>query len=215
MRMLTAILLFAVPLFGGQIDRIVAVVNHHPVSESEWEQQERFEALGNQEPFRGFQRSKEALDRIIDRRLVLEQRDNLEMPDIDPQKVAAQLVSFRKQLGLESDTDWKQRLQEYGLLEADVADIIGEQLEVMNFVDTRFRMAVQSSGVDVRRYYNDEYLPEFRKKSPGGTPPTLDEVRPQIETIVIQQRMNDLFTAWLKTIRGQASIRYIHPGWKE
>jgi len=214
MKTLFTILLLAAPIFGGQIDRIVAVVNNHPVSESEWEQQERFEALGNNVPFKGFQRSKEALDRIIDRRIVLAQRDNLDLPEADPKKVAAQLVSFRKQLGLESDSAWKQRLKDYGLLEADVAEIIGEQLDVLEFVDTRFRMAVQVSPLDIRTYYNETYLPEFRKQTPDTPAPALDQVRAQIESILLQQRMNDLFNTWMKTVRSQATIRFIHPEWK-
>lgn len=214
MRFSLAILLLAAPLLGGQIDRIVAVVDNHPISESEWEQQERFEALGNGQPFTGFQRSREALERVIDRRIVLEQRSNLELPDVGPDKVAAQLVSLRQQLGLESDSAWHQKLKDYGLLEADVADIVTEQLDVLNFVDTRFRMAVQVSPDDIRRYYNDTYVPRFKQQSPGATPPRLDSVRAQIESILLQERMNDLFATWMKNVRAQANIRFIDPGWK-
>ena len=205
--LLTLTLFMAGVLPAQQIDRIIAVVNNQPIIESEWEQQERFEALSNEEPFKGFQHSAESLDRIIDRRLILQQFENARVTPVEPSVVASQLTSLRSQLHLEADAAWKAKLKQYGLLEADVADVVAEQANVLRFIDSRFRMAAQASPEEIRRYYNQTFVPEFRRQGKGGPPPKLEDVRAQIEAILVQQRMNDLFTTWLKTIRGQANIR--------
>jgi hypothetical protein len=208
MKAFLAFSIFAATLVPAQqIDRIVAVVNNQAIVESEWEQQERFEALSNEEQFRGFQHSTASLDRIIDRRLILQQLGNTRVNVADKAEVAAQVTSLRSQLHLESDQAWKAKLKQYGLLEADISDIVAEQANVLRFIDTRFRIAVQVAPEDVRRYYNQTFVPEFRRTGKGAQPPKLDEVRAKIEAVLIQQRMNDLFTTWLKTIRAQANIR--------
>jgi hypothetical protein len=96
------------------------------------------------------------------------------------------------------------------LLEADVADIIAEQTAVLHFMEQRFRPAVHIAPEDVRRYYRDTYIPEFAKTAKAGTkPPPVDQVQQQITTVLAEQRMNDLFATWLKTLRTQANIRRV------
>jgi hypothetical protein len=208
--MRTAIAIAALTLVGyaQQIDRIVATVNNRPVTESEWEQQERFEAMTNNEPWTGFQHSQASLERLIDRALILQQMDSAAIPKADDAFVAAQLISLRKQMKLESDNDWKARLTQYGLLEPDVADVVSEQANVLRFIDARFRPAVHIPIEDVRRYYRETYLPQFRRTAKsGGAPPPLAEVESQIIGILTEQRLNDLFTTWLKTLRAQANVK--------
>ena len=208
MKVLVVILSLAAALSAQQIDRIVALVDRQPILESEWEQQERFEAMSNDVPFVGFQHSDEALDRLIDRRLILTQIEAAKMPRASADAVAAQLTSLRKQLNLTKDAAWSAKLKQYGLLDPDVADIVGEQADVLRFIEVRFRMAVHVNDEDIRRYYNDTYLPEFRRTAkPGQAPPKLVDVHSQIESVLAQQRMNDLFATWLNNLRNQANIR--------
>ena len=204
-----ALVIFALALAlpAQEIDRIVALVNRQPILESEWEQQERFEAMANDAPFAAFQHSSEALERLIDRRLILEQMTAAKITRSAPEATAAQITSLRNQLDITSDAAWKQRLKQYGLLEADVADIVAEQTDVLRFIEARFRMAVHVNDEDIRRYYNQTYVPEFNRSGKGGAPPKIAEVRTQIESVLTQQRMTELFTTWLRTLRTQANIR--------
>jgi hypothetical protein len=193
-----------------EIDRIAVVVNRQPITMGEWEQQERFEALSNGETWTAVKHSREALDRLIDRALILEQMRQVEQRRADATTTAAQLTSFRHELKLDDDSTWRAALHRYGLLEADVADVIAEQTEVIGFIEQRFRPAVHVAPEDVRRYYRQSYVPEFAKTAKSGEkPPVLDQVQSQIVAILAEQRMNDLFSAWLKNLRAQANIRRI------
>jgi parvulin-like peptidyl-prolyl isomerase len=210
MRVLLALLALSAALSAQEIDRIVAVVNRQPIVESEWEQQERFESLANEEPTKGFTHSREALDRVIDRRLILQQMESAHVPRSDAKAIAAQVTAFRTQLRLEDQTLWQQKLVSHGLLESDIADILGEQADVLRFIDVRFRMSVHVTPEDVRQYYQQSYLPELRRNDKNGVAQTLDRVRPQIQSILVQQRVNDLFATWLKTLRAQANVRLVY-----
>lgn len=203
-----ALLAALAPVSAQQIDRIVAVVNQRPIAQSEWEQQERFEAMTSGAEWHGVQRSPEALERLIDRSLILEQMRRANFAPPTTGFVAAQLSQLRQQLKLEDDAAWRQRLKQYGLLEADVADVVGEQAQVLLFVDARFRPAVQVGTDEIARYYRETYLPEFRRTAkPGTPPPTPAQVQSQIATVLTEQRINELFASWLKALKQQANIR--------
>ncbi len=212
MRALFAIAALSLTLFAQEheIDRIAVVVNRRPITMGEWEQQERFEALTNSGPWNGVQRSHAALDRLIDRALVLDQMQQAGVARADATSTAAHLATFRTQLKLENDDAWRATLKRYGLLEADLADIIAEQTDVLRFMELRFRPAVHVAPEDVRRYYRETYLPEFsRTAKSGAKAPPLEQVQQQILAVLAEQRMNDLFSAWLKNLRAQANIRRV------
>lgn len=212
MKIFFAIAALSLTLFAQEreIDRIAVVVNRQPITMGEWEQQERFEALTNSEPWNGVQRSHEALDRLIDRALILEQMPQAGVARTDATATAAHLSTLRTQLKMENDDAWHAALKRYGLLEADVADIIAEQTDVLRFMELRFRPAVHVAPEDVRRYYRETYLPEFSRTAKAGSKaPPLDQVQQQIVAVLAEQRMNDLFSAWLKNLRAQANIRRV------
>jgi hypothetical protein len=117
MRILFAIAALSLTLFAQEreIDRIAVVVNQQPITMGEWEQQERFEALTNSEPWNGVQRSHAALDRLIDRALILDQMPQAGVARADATATAAHLSAFRTQLKLEEDNAWRATLKRYGL----------------------------------------------------------------------------------------------------
>jgi hypothetical protein len=212
MRSAFAIIALCVTLFAQEheIDRIAVVVNRQPITMGEWEQQERFEALTNNAPWNGVQRSHASLDRLIDRALIVEQMQQSGIATTDATGTAAHLSALRTQLKLENDEAWHAALKRYGLLEADVADIIAEQTDVLRFMELRFRPAVHVTPEDVRRYYRESYLPEFSRTARAGSKaPPLEQVQQQIVAVLAEQRMNDLFSTWLKNLRAQANIRRV------
>src|SRR5262249_51221890 len=150
MRSLFAIAVLVVSLNAQEIDRIAVVVNNQAITMGDWEQQERFEAMSNGEPWQGVKRSHDDLDRLIDRALILEQMQRAGIVRAGATATAAQFQTFRTQLKLENDDEWKATLKRYGLLEADVADIIAEQTAVLHFMEQKFRPSVHIAPEDVR-----------------------------------------------------------------
>jgi len=56
-------------------------------------------------------------------------------------------------------------------------------------------------------YYKKELLP----KMPKGQQLSLAEASPKIRELLIQQKMNELLSSWLDSLRSQAQIQIIVP----
>ncbi|HEX8712739.1 MAG TPA: hypothetical protein VF730_12755, partial [Terracidiphilus sp.] len=50
---------------------------------------------------------------------------------------------------------------------------------------------------------------------PGVSAPPLDQVKPRIEEILLEQQVNDLFDAWLENLRAQGDVEILDPALQE
>jgi hypothetical protein len=189
------------------VDRIVAVVNREPVLQSDIEDSARFEALldGRAPAPLTTEQRKAVLQRVIDQRLIEQQLRNSAFPRATPEDVAARTATIRQQLpAAKSDAEWQAALVAAGLTEEDFATHVRAQLDATNFIDVRLRPAVRFTEQEVQSYYREQYLPELRRRGAAEKP--LAEVRPQIEQLVMEQRLNTVIGTWIDGLRSQASI---------
>ena len=100
-------------------------------------------------------------------------------------------------------------LQSYGVTERDVEAQIVSQLRILRFVDLRFRTLAHADRTEVNAYYQEKFLPELRKK--GAPEPPLTQVAQKIEQILTEQRIDDLLSGWLQTLRSQSNIKRLGP----
>jgi hypothetical protein len=103
-----------------------------------------------------------------------------------------------------TEAGWKAALARYGLTAEVVADRVARQLDLERYVDQRFRPSVYVDAESVQNYYRSRLVPELeRNRSPI---PSFEEVRGSIERILAEERVNELLSAWLKTLRTQSQI---------
>ncbi|HZQ93077.1 MAG TPA: SurA N-terminal domain-containing protein [Terriglobales bacterium] len=194
---------------GEIIERIVVTVNNRPILQSDLDDEVRLEAFLDARPLGSISDADRsaALGRLIDRALIDQQADEVNLRRATDQEVAQQVRQVRSQhpAGARDDT-WQQALRSYGLEESDLAARVRSQLDELRFIDQRFRPAVRISLGEVQRYYRDQFLPELQKA--GAEPRPLKEVQPQIEEVLTQERLTNMLSNWLQTLRGQASINY-------
>jgi hypothetical protein len=194
---------------GEIIERIVVTVNNRVILQSDLDDEVRIEAFLNNKPVGSISDADRsaALSRLIDRALIDQQADEVNLRRATDEEVAQQVRQIRSQhpAGARDDT-WQQALRAYGLDESDVAARVRTQLDEMRFIDQRFRPAVRISLGEVQRYYRNQFLPEMQKA--GAEPRPLKEVQPQIEEVLTQERLNNMLSNFLQTLRGQASINY-------
>ncbi len=197
------------------LDRAVAVVNKHVILLSDLQDEIRLSIL---EPSRsgGQLTPLEALDQLISRTLIEQQIREEDEAAIAPTQndVNGRLDEMRKQLPVcirqncGSDAGWKAFLTAYGLTAERVEAYVRNRLEILSFIEQRFRQGIQISQPEIEAYYRDILLPEFR---PGETPPPLDQVAPRIQEILLQQRVNQMFDAWLTNLRQQGDVEVVDP----
>lgn len=208
--MASLVLLSAVAFSGELLDRVLIQVNSLVILQSDLDTEVHLQKLMSGTPNTpGTQADREAaLDRLIDRVLLKEEMRGIDLlPSSDPQ-ISAQIAEVRKQIkGAETDEGWRKLLSEAGLTEDDVRDCVTEQVNTNLFLEAKFRPSLSVSNARIQSYYKEVLVPELKKK--GATVPTLQQVSAQIEQILAEQTLNDLFGEWMKGLRNQARIRMV------
>ncbi|HEX9111807.1 MAG TPA: hypothetical protein VF845_10050 [Terriglobales bacterium] len=200
-------MMLAVPCFAGEIvDRVIANVNGHIVLQSDWEQELALEALLNGRPVDSFTSAerKAALDRLIDRELL---REQVRPSEAAPAGLVAARVSEVRKLLPDATTDegWRTVLQRHGLTQSTLEKRLGEEIQLMRLVEARLRPSIQIDQHAVETYYHDELLPQLKRT--GGREVALPEVFGRIKDLLAEQRLNQLLSGWLASLRSASQIQ--------
>jgi hypothetical protein len=198
------------------LDRIVAVVNNHAVLSSDIEDEIRLSVLDPGRGGLGVLTRKLALDQLISRSLIQQQiRQEDAQADEPPQtEVDARLREIRTEIpacvrqNCASDAGWKTFLTTHGLTPERVDSYLRYRLEILSFIERRFRLGINIQPQEIQTYYHDTLLPQYAK---GEAAPTLESVSPRIQEILLQQRVNVLFDDWLSNLRKQGDVEVLDP----
>ena len=203
-----ALLLMTSCVFSGEvIERVVARVGHRVVLQSELEDAMHYQALTARQspgPFTAAQ-TRQALEQLIDQVLIETQIDRSTFQRTSRPVVMGQLAVVRQQLAATDDATWSRLLERYGLTQQDVEERLSLQLDILRYIDSRFRPNVRIDKRSIETYYQEQFLPELRKSSAPSVP--LSQVSGKIEEILIQQRIDELLTGWLRSLRTQEEVQ--------
>jgi len=197
---------------GDVLDRIVVVVNNEVILQSDVNAEVRYEAVLNDKPLEQVTAAdrRDALNRLVDQTLILQQMRQAEVPPPPPEELAAEVQRIRQQLVVgASEQSWAAALERYGLTQDEFAYRAGIQFEITRFIDMRFRPMVRVDRATIEEYYKDKFLPQLKAKGTQPAPP-LAQVESTIESVLVEQQIDQLLVAWLATLRNQGDIR-LHP----
>jgi hypothetical protein len=198
------------------LDRVVAVVNNHAILASDLDEEMRLSFLDPGQGGLGVLTKKRALEQLISRALIQQQirQEDIQAAVPSPEEVETRLADLRKESpacvrhNCVSDAGWKAFLAEHGLVPERVATYMRNRLEVLRFIEQRFRQGIRISPQEIATYYHDMLVPQY---AAGEEIPLLDKVAPRIEEILLQQQVNALFDDWLKNLREQGEIEVLDP----
>ncbi len=198
------------------LDRAVAVVNKHVILSSDLDDEIRLSILDPNNSGQDELTRERALEQLISRTLIEQQirQEDLEAVEPSQQEVDARLKQIRTQLpacvhqNCATDPGWKAFLQSHGLTADRVESYLRYRLEILRFVEQRFRQGIQISQQQIETYYHDTLLPQY---APGEPVPPLADVAPRIQEILLQQQVNVLFDNWLTNLRQQGDIEVLDP----
>jgi peptidyl-prolyl cis-trans isomerase SurA len=200
---------------GVVLDRLVAVVNGDMILESDVDEERRFEEIQPYRTARAFTRQR-AIDRLIDRALILQQAALEAQDKVSDQELDAQLVTLRndipacKQYHCDTDEGWQKFIADHGFTVEEFRERWRKRMELLKFIEVRFRNGVTISDDELKTYYEKIMLPEYAKRN--VTPPKLETVSHRIEEVLLQQQVSALLENWLKSLRAQGSVRMVTPG---
>lgn len=197
---------------GEVIDRIVAIVNGNVILQSQLEDDLCFEALSGARPLKDVseQDRRSALDHLVDQELLREQMGS-EMHQPTAEQVQKRIEEIRAaHRDAASDSGWQSTLAHYGLNEKQLESRITLELALLREADIRLRPSVQIENKSIETYYRDVFLPKLRNAGSPDVP--LPEVAGQIREILTQQKIDELFDAWLQSLRKDSKVRTLLAG---
>jgi parvulin-like peptidyl-prolyl isomerase len=139
----------------------------------------------------------QVLDRLIDQWIVRTEADVSHSPRPSEADIDRGLSRVRDSFG--SYQEYEARRKQVGLSEQDVRAMVASQLYLSNYLDSRFRPAVQINPKEIEDFYQTAIVP--RAKARGQEPPTLDAARDTIQEALIQNGINEQADQWLKESR--------------
>lgn len=197
------------------LDRVVAVVNRRAILASDLDDEIRLSVL---DPNGAGQKltGRRALEQLISRALIEQQirQEDAQAAEPPQAEIDARLSEIRKELpacvreNCATDEGWKAFLAVHGLTSQRVAAYLRYRLEILRFIEQRFRQGIQISQEEIANYYSKTLLPQY---SPGETIPPLEQVAPRIEEILLQQQVNALFDEWLTNLRNEGDVEVLDP----
>ena len=202
---------------GDEIDRVVAIVNGQIVLDSDVQEEHRFEAIQPypQDNGNGITRDRE-IERLINRALILQQarletEDTTTDVDVDKEiaKLRETLPGCKPDL-CATDAGWSRYLHDHGFSVEEFRIRWKQRMQTLAFIQERFGAGTSVTEGQVREFYQNTMLPQYRKA--GTKPAPFVSVEPRIREILQQQQVSSLLRDWLQSLRAQGSITVLHPG---
>ena len=198
------------------LDRVVAVVNNQAILDSDIDDEIRLSVLDPGRVGLGVLTRARALDQLIGRDLIQQQirQEDLEAAEPTQAEVDVRLSEIRKQLPscvrshCSTPEGWKTFLDLHNLTQERVEAYLRYRVEILRFIEQRFRQGVNIQPQEIETYYNNTLLPQYPK---GEVIPPLDQVSARIQEILLQQQVNILFDDWLSNLRKQGNIEVLDP----
>ncbi|HST54038.1 MAG TPA: hypothetical protein VLJ61_18675 [Pyrinomonadaceae bacterium] len=188
------------------VDRMVAVVNERELitySDLLWQL-----ALQPDVPLDNPRREdlRRALDLLTDQRLILEEAEKLPSAaptDQEIQDEEKRVISF-----FPSMSAFYERLSRVGIGSdsSQFREIMQDRVRMRKYLDFRFRAFTVVTQKDVEAYYRDTYVPRFRRQAPGHTIPQLKDVYNQIQSEMVESKVESDTDDFLEQARSTAQI---------
>jgi peptidyl-prolyl cis-trans isomerase SurA len=199
-----------------ELDRVIAIINGDVLLQSDVLEEMQFasiQPLG--QPGLATDPSV-AGRRLINRTLILQQMKSQQADiPVSDQDLQKSLSELRKQIPAcarfhcDTPDGWRDFLKQNNLTEQQVTDRWRQRLQIVNFIDIRFRNGVRITKPEIQEYYDKTFVPAFQKES--AKPPVLPVVSNRIEEILLQRRVNGMLQDWLKSLRDQGSVQILDP----
>jgi hypothetical protein len=184
------------------VDRLVAVVNGEPITESDllW-----LLALDPQQPDGRFtnETKRLRLEQAIDQQLLYQEARKLPAIDVKQDDISRFISDLVRQFP--SEPAFRRRLETVGLDGPALQELVRQQLIILQFIEFRFRSFVLVSDAEIQTYYQGRVVRLAQER--GETPPPLDDqLRSVIEQTIVEDKVESDLNDWFDEARFRAEI---------
>jgi hypothetical protein len=180
------------------IDRIVARVETDIILLSDVRQLSRYQMFLDGKA----QSDEEILNRLIDQWIVRNEASVARFPQPSEEDVNRSIERLKRSFS--SPQEFEARQKQSGITDDEIRRFVRAQLYLSNYLDSRFRPAIQIDEKDIEDFYKTRVVP--RAESRGQTPPTLDNARDFVQEALVQRAINEQADRWLKESRTRVRV---------
>jgi hypothetical protein len=149
----------------------------------------------------------EVLQRVIDQRIFLLEAERLPRNAPTEAEIAAEIAKLLTYFP--STAEFERRLRAVGF--SSISDdnferIVAQRLAIEKYLDFRFRSFVVITRTDESEYYENYYVPEFRRNNPGRVVPELDAARNEINERLREERVAENIETFVDDARRRVEI---------
>jgi hypothetical protein len=83
-------------------------------------------------------------------------------------------------------------------------------MEVLAFIEQRFRMGIKITPEQIAAYYKQTLLPQYAERH--AQPAPLSAISGRIQGVLLEQQVSKLLDDWLQNLRAEGSVVVLHPG---
>ncbi len=180
------------------IDRIVARVETDIILLSDVRQLSRYQAFLDGKA----QSDADILNRLIDQWIVRNEASVARFPQPSDEDVNRSVERLKRSFA--SPAEFQERQNQSGISDDEIRRFVRAQLHLSNYLDSRFRPAIQIDEKAIDDFYRTRVVP--RAESRGQTPPTLENARDFIQEALVQRAINEQADRWLKESRTRVRV---------
>jgi hypothetical protein len=200
------LLLWCLPGWCVTIDRIAVIVDKHAIKTSDVDRDLRVTEFLNREPLNlSVDVKRKAAERLIDQTVIREEMEKGGYSQSNAAEVDGMVNRILADRFGGAAARLAQELARYGLTEQQLRMQLQWQLDVLKFIDQRFRPAVLVTDEEVKEYYN-QHKAELERQFPQAK--TYEAMDPKIRASLEGDRLNQNFDQWLAEARKRDRIVY-------
>jgi len=180
------------------VDRIVARVETDIILLSDVRQLSRYQTFLDGKP----QSDADILNRLIDQWIVRSEASVARFPQPSEEDVNRSIERLKRSFS--SPEEFQARQKQSGVTDDEIRRFVRAQLYLSNYLDSRFRPAIQIDEKTIEDFYKSRVVP--RAESRKQTPPTLDNARDFIQEALVQRAINEQADRWLQESRARVRV---------
>jgi hypothetical protein len=205
-RIVIPLLIWCLPAASAVIDRIAVIVDNHAIKTSDIDRDLRVtEFLNNQPLDTRPDVKRKAAERLIDQTVIREEMEKGGYPPSGTAEVDGMIGRILTSRFGGSNARLRQELSRYGLTEQQLRMQLQWQLDVLKFIDQRFRPGVLVTDQEIADYYK-QHKAELDRQFPQLK--TYQAMEPKIRASLEGDRLNQNFDQWLAEARKRDRIVY-------
>ena len=200
------LLLLCQPAAGVVVDRIAVIVDKRAIKTSDIDRDVRVTEFLNRQPLdTSVDARKKAADRLVVQTVIREEMEKGGYTKSTADELDGMVTGILNDRFGGSDARLRAELARYGLTEPQLRMQLQWQLDVLKFMDERFRPGIIVTDDQVRDYYG-KYKTQLERNYPQLK--TFEAMEPKIRAILESDQLSRNFDEWLEEARKRDRIVY-------